>query len=125
MKGRARQKRAKFYVFSSIGNNSQPLGLDDAITVENNVHRFIANREEEYAREFNSSPDNYTACQLECAEEAAMHAAEYKTYVSSVDLSTSKSLLNRYALSVPIDPSCRTSKQAILCECITANLTVL
>ena len=124
MRGRARQKCAKFYAFSSTNNNSQPLSLDDALTVEKNVHRFIANREEKYIREFSLSPDNFTACQLECAEETAMHAAEYKTYMSSVDLTTSKSLLNRYALSVPIDPSCRTSKQAILCECTVSKLTI-
>lgn len=116
MKGRARQKNANFYVFADVGVNSHSLSLDNAVAVESLVHQFIAGREEVYVREFNSSKDNFTDCKLECAEETAMHREEYKTLLSSVDLSSSKSLLNRYALSVPIDPSCRTSKQAILCK---------
>lgn len=117
MKGRARQQSAKFYVFANSSAN-EPLSLSNAQAAEGVVHRFITQREDEYRREFNDSQDNLTECeQVECAEDEAMHSGEYRTYMSSVDLSSSKSLLNRYALSVPIDPSCRSSKQAILREC--------
>lgn len=116
MKGRARQQCAKFYVFANSSAN-EPLSLSNAQAAERIVHQFITQREDEYKREFNASPNNFTDCEeVECAEEEAMHNEEYKTHMSSVDISSSKSLLNRYALSVPIDPSCRTSKQAILRE---------
>lgn len=113
MKGRARQKDARFFVFADSSTNKQHLSLENASSVESMVHRFIAQREVENIQEFNSSGDNFVDCLLECSEEAAMHREEYKTSMSSVDLSSSKSLLNRYSLSVPIDSSCRTSKQAI------------
>lgn len=113
MKGRARQKDAKFFVFADDSTNSQTLSLQDAFHAETTVHQFIAQRETEYIRDYNSSSGNITDCSLESAEEQAMHREEYQTSMSSVDLSSSKSLLNRYSLAVPIDPSCRTSKQAI------------
>ena len=113
MKGRARQQSAKFYVFAEIGVN-EALSLASAQAAEVIVHQFIADREEEYIQEFNTSSNNLSDCRLECAEEKAMHNEQYKTSMSFVDLSSSKSLLNRYALSVPVDPSSRTSKQAIL-----------
>eukprot|EP00804_Cyclotella_cryptica_P016705 CCRYP_002011-RB/>CCRYP_002011-RB protein AED:0.04 eAED:0.04 QI:412/1/1/1/0.83/0.85/7/239/1584 len=112
MKGRARQKDARFFVFADSGINKQHLTLENASSVETMVYRFIAKREVEYIREFNSSRDNFKSCLLG-DEEAAMHRELYTTSMSSVDLSSSKSLLNRYSLSVPIDPSNRTSKQAI------------
>ena len=117
MKGRARQKNAKFFVFADDNVSSQPLSLNNALAVETMVQQFIAHREEEYIREYNSSSDSPYGCgNIECAEDKAMQSEEYKTSLASVDLSSSKSLLNRYALSVPIDPSCRTSKQAISCK---------
>lgn len=117
MKGRARQKNAKFFVFADNNLSSQPLSLNNALAVENMVQQFITHREEEYTHAYSSSSDSLYGCSdLECAEEKAMQREEYKTSLASVDLSSSKSLLNRYALSVPIDPSCRTSKQAILCK---------
>lgn len=47
-------------------------------------------------------------------EEAAMHHGKYTTSLSSVDTSSSKSLLNRYSLSVPLEPNCRTSREAAI-----------
>lgn len=123
MKGRARQQSAKFYAFADCSGN-QSLSLKNAQTVEGIVHQFIANREEKYVREFNQSLTSFTHCELECAEETAMHNEVYKTNLASIDLSSSKSLLNRYALSVPIDPSYRTSKQAILRKFHITFLTV-
>lgn len=113
MKGRARQKDARFFVFADSTTNEKQLSLENASSVESMVHRFIARREVENIQEFNASGDNFVDCLLECAEETAMCREEYRTSMSSVDLSSSKSLLNRYSLSVPIDPSYRTSKQAI------------
>ena len=116
MKGRARQKNAAFFVFvdRAAWAISQPLSLDDAQMVESTIHHFIAGNEGKIAADSLPSLCNNAISDHSFAsdEEAAIHHGRYSTNMSSVDLSSSKSLLNRYALSVPLEANCRSSKEA-------------
>jgi len=110
MKGRARQKNARFHVFvDNALEKSQPLSLSNAQTMESVIHNFVAQNQNEV---FDELPTISGDCEHESDEEEAMHYGKYVTSMSSVDLASSKSLLNRYALSVPLEPNSRTSKEA-------------
>ena len=113
MKGRARQRNAKFFVFADASpNNSKTLSLKDAQTMEQKIHQFIVKGERKNKLDRISSVIFRSKSPFASDEEAALHEEEYLTSKSIVDLSSSKSLLNRFAMSVPLDPSCRTSKDA-------------
>ncbi|CAB9528306.1 Endoribonuclease Dicer [Seminavis robusta] len=117
MKGRARQKCAKFFVFKDP-ETCPVLSLEDAQMLYVRVHKFI----------FSIPPTVMTNLpkQLEemripaklsdCDELWSVELGQYssKEMCGSVDMNTAKSLVNRYILSVPCDPIARTSKAALL-----------
>lgn len=136
MKGRARQKQASFYTLVDKCE-SQILDLPDAQKTEKRIHDFVASSQTAINL---SQPTRYPANayldSYSTEEEAAMHrgmigwlvdclivhlfylrysvsSGKYSTRISFADLQSAKSLLNRYSMSVPIDPSSRSSKEAM------------
>lgn len=113
MKGRARQKQASFYTLVDKCE-SQILDLPDAQKTEKRIHDFVASSQTAINL---SQPTRYPANayldSYSTEEEAAMHRGKYSTRISFADLQSAKSLLNRYSMSVPIDPSSRSSKEAM------------
>ena len=104
----------RFYVF--VDNNpalkSQILSLKEAQITENKLHSFIAANQHGFVDKSSTASNTNGFSFSSTNEEGAMEAGKYITSMSSVDLSSSKSLLNRYAMSVPLEPNCRTSKEA-------------
>ena len=121
MKGRARRKDAKLYVFQNSHPSAQNPGvmtLKTAQEVERRVKQFIQARETRVPQYF---PPNmllgrgYIGPSL-CIEGKALKDGEYRAKNGVVDLSSAKGLLNRYALSIPVDPSSRHSRDAMLLQ---------
>jgi len=120
MKGRARQKNAKFFVFHNTTEEQAKsfLHLSSAQDLERRVHCFIdrksksdmldytqGERSDSTSDEHGQAPSN--------VELAALEAGMYTVENGRVDLHSAKSLLNRYALSVPLDPFSRTSRESL------------
>ena len=120
MKGRARQKNAKFFVFQAVNSPCKAsLSLSLAQEMERRVHAFIRGKSRLPA----SSPplaSGHGASAVEESDEAApaevavLESGFYKVKNGIVDLVTAKSLLNRYILSVPLDPFARSSKESLV-----------
>lgn len=104
----------QFFVFvDNALNKSQPLSLSNAQIMENLINIFIMESQKEIEL------DHMPAFSIDVGEnsfaseeEAAMHHGKYTTSMSSVDLTCSKSILNRHSLSMPLEKSCRTSREA-------------
>ena len=113
----ARQKNAKFFVFQDINEVKSTLPLSMAQEMERRVHNFIERKTisdlspEEFQRE--TSPEK-TKDKVLPSELEALSNGFFKVENGTVDLHSAKSLLNRYALSVPLDPFARTSKESLL-----------
>ncbi len=106
-------KHAKFFVFSDESKTAtKSISLHDAQLMERFIHQFIITNERTTVLDRLPSMPCHTSSCFDCEEEKALHEEEYTTTMGIVDLSSSKSLLNRFALSVPSDPSTRTSKDA-------------
>lgn len=113
MKGRARQKSAKFFVFTDQFLQS-PNGcqLKSAQQIEKRIDQFIATRRQPVrrtpSREFftggESSPSEITACEN----------GWYRVKHGFVDVRSAKSLCCRYASSLPLDKSARSSRESLL-----------
>ena len=117
MKGRARQKNAKFYVFKdNTTAHSAMLSLKDAQSVERRVHDFITSRCSLASIESPSheSRSSKPSREFDCLEMRAVEEKHYQARYGSVDLQSAKSLLNRYISSLPLDPICRSSKAALM-----------
>jgi dsRNA-specific ribonuclease len=117
MKGRARQKNSKFFVFQDANSTSakSKLSLKSAQEMEKRVTRFIETHSKQPA-----PPLADTFCREEVEGEqlhvelAALEAGHYHIECGAVDIQSAKSLLNRYTLSVPLDPFARSSREALL-----------
>jgi hypothetical protein len=117
MKGRARQKNAKFFVFHDKTSNVKTiLSLSLAQDMERRVHKFIEGQTRDIAppprsrqKVDHQEEDTETPSEL-----AALEAGSYAVPNGTVDLHSAKSLLNRYTLSVPLDPFVRSSKESLL-----------
>jgi ERCC4-related helicase len=118
MKGRARQKHAKFFVFQD--SNSAPrstISLSTAQEMESRVDRFISSRSdtcntEGHKASFPEIRDQYEGDSLS-DELRAIEAGFYKARHGTVSLLSAKSLLNRYSMAQPMDPIVRSSKAAL------------
>jgi ERCC4-related helicase len=116
MKGRARQKDAKFFVFQD--SNFAPksnISLSTAQEMESRVHRFISSRSdtsEEHKIQYSEMRGGYQGDSLSC-ELQAVEAGIYKARHGTVSLLSAKSLLNRYAMAQPMDPIAHSSRAAL------------
>jgi ERCC4-related helicase len=116
MKGRARQKHAKFFVFQD--SNCAPksnISLSTAQEMESRVHRFISSRNdstEEHKIQFPEMRGGYQGDSLSC-ELRAVEAGIYNARHGTVSLLSAKSVLNRYAMAQPMDPIVRSSRGAL------------
>jgi len=117
MKGRARMQNAKFYVFENCHPDAtfaSPITLNQAQEVEQLVKRMIELREPNIPdtyEAFASVPYSGKSASLEIK---ALHEGEYRAPKGCVEVRSAKSLLNRYSLSIPLDTSSRSSRQAML-----------
>ena len=121
MKGRARRRTAKFFVFQ---DNAEPPGkatvsLESARNMEARIRTFIACKAQvevgsgdEYS-EVNDSNDRGLPLTLG-PELSAARKGFYQGIHGTVDLQSAKGLLTRYCLSVPLDPQVRLSRDAFL-----------
>lgn len=113
MKGRARQEDAKFFVFQAKDTYGKGcISLLVAQEMEQRVHKFLATRVP-VINEPTEQKNDYFGQSLSW-ELQALESLAFATAYGRVDLNTSKSLVNRYALSVPMDPFARSSKEILL-----------
>ncbi|CAB9506327.1 Dicer-like protein 1 [Seminavis robusta] len=117
MKGRARQKCAKFFVFKDP-ETCPVLSLEDAQMLSVRVHEFISSRPPTVMTNLPKQLEQMRipAKLSDCDELRSVELGRYssKEMRGSVDMNTAKSLVNRYILSLPLDPIARTSKAALL-----------
>jgi hypothetical protein len=118
MKGRARQKNAKFFVFHNRTEEQAKsfLHLSSAQDMERRVHQFLNRKSQRKMQSLAShrgSRDENEEAHALPAEIAAVEAGCYEVQNGRVDLHSAKSLVNRYALSLPLDTFSRSSKQSL------------
>jgi len=118
MKGRARKQDAKFFVFRDPHDNRRSrLELCVAQKMERRVQRFIEERMRVYAPIVHSISSDYEPIEGITAIPKELRAIEigvYKVGDATVDIQSAKSLLNRYFLSIPLDPFVRCKKESLL-----------
>lgn len=107
MKGRARQKNARFFVFqdtSPSASSSPYIHLQTAQTADLRVKTFIESRSEYVPPMVDPVIrfEPYTGNSI-YAEQEALQRGEYRTESGMIDLSSAKPLLNRYTLSIPLE----------------------
>lgn len=114
MKGRARQKDAKFFLFSQETSTSE--SLCNLQLSQQRVETFIKQQEDE--KKFNipipmhfASPKSIHSLS---DEQRAVEVGEYRAEHGTVDLKSAKSLLNRYVLKIPIESMVRATKDSFL-----------
>lgn len=131
MKGRARKQDAKFFVFRDPDDNTRSqLELSVAKKMEDRTQRFIQKRMRTNAPRISdiSSQEDCLGSILALPKEvAAIEAGVYKVGGATVDIQSAKSLLNRYFLSIPLDPFVRYKKESLLAymPCFENNRLVL
>lgn len=131
MKGRARKRDAKFFVFRDTHDSRESnLELCVAQRMEHRIQRFIEERMRIYAPRIldMSSNDRTLASTIALPKEiAAVEAGMYKVGDATVDVQSAKALLNRYFLSIPLDPFVRCKKESLLAymPCFESNKLVL
>jgi hypothetical protein len=118
MKGRARQKNAKFFVLYNPKNAVEKLDLNLAQAMDSRVQSLVR----EKAKESMKKSDN--RCRIEgpsrgpfsrmSQEIAAIERGFYKAGEAMVDLQSAKSLLYRYFLSIPMDKYMRSRKDSLM-----------
>lgn len=115
MKGRARQKDAKFFVFQNVEERSKTvLSLDSAQKIERRVSHFIASRASiDRVRNLVPTESSQPTSDVDDDELWAVEQGKYEAKHGTVDFFSAKSLVNRYVLSLPIDPIVRASKASV------------
>ena len=117
MKGRARKQDAKFFVFGDPHDDRRSkLDLCVAQRMERKIQNIIEQRMGIYAptiQRFSSYDENNQSPALS-KEIAAVEAGAYKVGDAIVDIQSAKSLLNRYFLSIPLDPFDRCRKESLI-----------
>lgn len=118
MKGRARKKDAKFFVFRNVEDKESTkssLNLESAQDIERRVSQFIASRS--HIRSLPTPKvemrEAKPMADVDNEELLAVDMGVYMSGASTVDLNSAKSLVNRYVLSLPIDPIARTTKELV------------
>lgn len=117
MKGRARQKNARFFVFqdTSLAESSGPyMHLQSAQTADFRVKTFIESRSE-YVPPLVDPVIRFQAYVGHSiqAEQDALLRGEYRTNMGFIDVSTAKPLLNRYTLSIPLEAASRSTRDLL------------
>lgn len=131
MKGRARKQDAKFFVFRDLHDSRRSkLELCVAQKMESRIQRFIEERMRIYAPRIHaiiSHDENIEFAAALPKEIVAIEAGAYKVGDATVDIQSAKSLLNRYFLSIPLDPFVRCKKDSLLAymPCFESNCLVL
>ncbi len=117
MKGRARQKNARFFVFQDTSPSSSSnsyIHLKTAQLAARRVKKFIESRSEYNVPmvdpEVKFRP--YTGNSIH-AEEEALKSRAYRTESGMIDLSSAKPLLNRYTLSIPLHTTSRSTRDML------------
>ena len=109
MKGRARQLNAQFFVFENVNEDAPkaPVSLSHANQIESQITDFIGARcvEDLDSTEGYPPSGNVTTLYPDAisVEDDALEREEYRSLHGVVHLSSAKSLVNRYAMSVPMD----------------------
>ena len=119
MKGRARQKDAKFFVFhdTKLPASKSRISLSSAQAMERRVQDFIEMHSQRSVIPLRSThirEDDWEACEPRHEELVALETGSYRIDRGTVDVLSAKSLLNRYNLSVPLDPFARSSRESLL-----------
>jgi len=116
MKGRARQKYARFFVFKDTLTVKSQLSLEAAQGIIQRVNRLLACRSSlsSVIEQVREHKPKLPAAEFDCDEMRAVAEGIYRTNSGIVELTTAKSLVNRYISSLPVDPICRTSKSSFL-----------
>lgn len=115
MKGRARQHNARFFVLhdtSSTNTSGSYMHLQVAQTADLRIREFIQSRKSRFSIPLvdpviQFRPYTGESIHAECD---ALAKGEYRTKKAMVDLSSAKTLLNRYTLSVPLEAASRTCR---------------
>lgn len=113
MKGRARRRDAKFFVFEDTLGKNGGLPLATAQEMERRVQGFVESKFSEYDFRLDIGQSDHEDTLTE-PELAALRQGFFKADHGVVDLHSARSLLCRYALSVPMDPFARSSKDTLL-----------
>lgn len=112
MKGRARQKDAKFFLFSDKSSES----LCELQLSQQRIEAFIKQQQDEEA--FNIPIPMQCALQgpifSMSAEQRAVAEGQYRAPHGTVDLKSAKALLNRYILNIPVEAMARATKDSFL-----------
>ena len=121
MKGRARRRKAKFFVFqdSTGPSGKATVSLESARNMEARLRTFIACKAQVGLGSGDGSSDVHDSndYRLQLTLEPELSAARqgfYQGNHGTVDLQSAKGLLTRYCLSVPLDPHVRLSREAFM-----------
>lgn len=115
MKGRARKKDAKLFVFEdALGPSSSDLSLVSAQEMERRIHLFIDKKTKSDVSKTKEEDNLRNKSKVHDSEIKAVREGSFRVENGVVGLSSAKSLLNRYALAVPLDPFVRGSKESLL-----------
>jgi len=116
MKGRARSSNARFFVFQNKNAAALkvPITLNEAKQTEKEINSYIGTRETNYTPLVQNAAKRMKLSECTCKERNALFNGEYRATYGMVDLLSSKSLINRYACSVPMDLKSRSSRNSLL-----------
>lgn len=123
MKGRARKRNARFFVFQDQSETSckSAVTLDRARDLEGRIQRSIQLKTKNRIsstidRDDSGSQfeDNYDSCALSEPERSAARKGIFNGLKGSVDLQSAKGLLARYCMSMAFDAEARTSRSGLL-----------
>jgi len=116
MKGRARQLDAQFFVFENIKLDEQqaPVTLSHANQIESQVTDFIGGIKHLDSADISTISTKLSPLPFSSsAEDEALRKGEYHSLHGVVHLSSAKSVVNRYALSVPMNINSRSCRAAL------------
>jgi endoribonuclease Dicer len=117
MKGRARQKSAKFYFFEN--DHVAGLNTKDASRLEKRIENAVANESRKQEENYRGSSSGLAFLdvtqnqELSTEELFVLRNGSYTAELGAVFLNSAKSLLYRFALSQPIDWVTRSSKRSL------------
>ena len=121
MKGRARALNAKFFVFQRRNDDMKKdkksaVTLHDAIQTEHIINQYIGTRKLTNFQqdEIVHSTKRMKLTSRHTLEEKALIQGEYRARHGIVDLSSAKTLINRYISCIPMDIASRSSRAAML-----------
>ena len=116
-KGRARMICAKFVVFENVNvhASSPPVTIDHARDTEKKIIEYIGARtkvDDNITSRIQDLP-NMNHIESSSTEIDALNEGEFRSLNGMVDLSSAKSLVNRYSSCIPMDITSRSSRKAM------------